>query len=401
MTYREVFAVDEFRWLWLAHVLSVAGDQLARVALTVLVYDRTASAGLSALTYAVSYLPDLIGGAVLAGVADRYSRRTVMVVTDVVRAALVCGMAIPGLHLGVQVVLLVGVQLLAAPFSASRQATLPTILDGDRLVVGLGIMSMTYQAGLVIGFGVGASVVAGLGHQGALLVDAATFVVSALMIRFGIAEHRPSSVATSGGEKARPSLVAGWRLVLTHRRLRILLVIACLSGFYVVPEGLAVPMAAEIGAGSTGAGWLLAANPVGTVLGMVLLKRVSPDRRLVLLGPLVVLSSLTLVPTLWQPHVLVLVALWVASGAASAHDMVTQATFVGEVSDDQRAQAVGVAIASLRAAQGGGIVVSGLAAQALSPSTVIGIAAILGSVFGVGAWAAWSRSTRATSEVAS
>lgn len=189
--------------------------------------------------------------------------------------------------------------------------------------------------------------------------------------------------------------------MLTHQRLRILLVIACLSGFYVVPEGLAVPMAAEIGAGTTGAGWLLAANPVGTVLGMVLLKRVAPDRRLVLLGPLVVLSSLTLVPTLWQPHVLVLVALWVASGAASAHDMVTQATFVGEVPDDQRAQAVGVAIASLRAAQGGGIVVSGLAAQALSPSTVIGIAAILGSVFGVGAWAAWSRSTRATSEVAS
>lgn len=54
VTYRELFAVTEFRRLWLAHVLSVAGNQLARMALTVLVFDRTASAGLSALTYAVS-----------------------------------------------------------------------------------------------------------------------------------------------------------------------------------------------------------------------------------------------------------------------------------------------------------------------------------------------------------
>jgi hypothetical protein len=44
-TYRDVFGNSEFRALWTAHVLSVAGDQLARVALTVLVFDRTRSAG--------------------------------------------------------------------------------------------------------------------------------------------------------------------------------------------------------------------------------------------------------------------------------------------------------------------------------------------------------------------
>ena len=59
-SYRAVFAVGEFRVLYAAQVLSVVGDQLSRVALSVLVFERTASAGLTALTYALTYLPDLV-----------------------------------------------------------------------------------------------------------------------------------------------------------------------------------------------------------------------------------------------------------------------------------------------------------------------------------------------------
>ena len=66
-TYREVFAVAEFRALWLAQLLSVAGDQLAKVALTVLVYDRTRSALLAAVTFAASFVPAFLGGLTLSG----------------------------------------------------------------------------------------------------------------------------------------------------------------------------------------------------------------------------------------------------------------------------------------------------------------------------------------------
>src|SRR5713226_6861332 len=78
-TFRDVFAVSEFRALWLAQVLSVAGDQLARVALTILVYDRTRSALLAAITFACSMFPSFIGGLTLSGLADRFSRRAVMI----------------------------------------------------------------------------------------------------------------------------------------------------------------------------------------------------------------------------------------------------------------------------------------------------------------------------------
>src|SRR4051795_10881382 len=87
-TYGEVFGVGEFRSLWLAQALSFIGDQFAQVALAVLVYDNTKSTLLTALVYALTYIPPIVGGPVLSGLADLFPRRTVMVVCDVLRAGL-------------------------------------------------------------------------------------------------------------------------------------------------------------------------------------------------------------------------------------------------------------------------------------------------------------------------
>src|SRR5664279_5248965 len=91
----------EFRWLWLADVQSLVGDQLARVALSVLVYNETRSGFASAAVYAATFLPVLIGGVVFGPMADRLPRRRLLVVGDLVRAVLLGVMALPGLPLWV------------------------------------------------------------------------------------------------------------------------------------------------------------------------------------------------------------------------------------------------------------------------------------------------------------
>jgi MFS family permease len=392
--YRDVFAVGEFRALWLAHIASVVGDQLARVAVSVLVWDRTRSPALAAAAYAVTFLPDLLGGSVLAGVADRYSRRLVMVVADLVRAAVVAALALPGLPLAVQIGALFVVQLLAGPFTAARSAVLPEILDGDRYTVGAGLFGGTYQLALVLGFGGGAAVVTAIGSQAALVVDAGTFALSALLIAVGVSAHRPR------GTPARravwwSSLRGGVTAIASHPEARVLLGIACLCGFYVIPEGLAVAYAAQIGVGSGGLGWLLAANPAGTVLGVLVVNKLGPSRKLRWLGPLAVASSALLLPTALAPGLAVTVALWLLSGMATAHDVVTNAVFTAAVPAAVRGQAVGLAVACLRAAQGVGIAVAGLLAQLMPTSWVIGLAGGLGSVAGLAAAAAWSRARAA------
>lgn len=377
-SYREVFALAEFRRLWSAHAMSVVGDQLARVAITILVFDQTRSAGLTALTYALTYLPDLIGGAALAGLADRYPRRTVMVATDLARAGLVACMAIPGAPLLVQASLLFLVQAVAAPFASSRQAILADMLPGDRLTVGLGAISITSQAGLGVGFGLGAALVSELGVSTVLLIDVATFVISAAMIRFGIRRFEPAQPWALRRTGHWSAVRTGWAVVRRSPRLRTLLAIACCSGFYVVPEGLAVPYAEQIGAGTAAVGWLLAANPVGTVIGMIALRVIRPERRLALLGPMAVCSSLILIPTGWAPGLALTVVAWTLSGLFSAHDIVTQATYVRNAPPERRGQVIGVAIAALQIAQGGAIVLAGVFAQLASPSVVVGAAAALG-----------------------
>ena len=110
----------------MAQLLSVIGDQLARVALTVLVYDRTRSALLAAVTFVVGIVPTFIGGVTLAWLADRYPRRAVMITSDIARGVLVVIMAIPGVPLAASVALLFVVTLAGAPTSSRPFGPLPS-----------------------------------------------------------------------------------------------------------------------------------------------------------------------------------------------------------------------------------------------------------------------------------
>jgi hypothetical protein len=83
-SYREVFAIGEFRALCSAQMLSCADGQLAQAAIAILVYGRTHSAYVTALVYAVTYLPPVAGGPLLSGLAD-LPRRRVMIVCGLSR----------------------------------------------------------------------------------------------------------------------------------------------------------------------------------------------------------------------------------------------------------------------------------------------------------------------------
>jgi len=210
--------VAEFRWLWLAQLGSVIGDQLARVALAVLVFDRTGSAGLSAVTYALTFLPDIVGGPLLSGLADRYPRRRVMICCDILRALLLAAMAIPGTSLWILCVLLVAVQLLASPFQSARAALLPSILTGDKFVLASSVTNITAQAAQLAGFVTGGTLVAAFGVEKALLADAATFALSVLLLNLGVRE-RPLPQSADARPGWWESLSAGAGLVWSDRHI--------------------------------------------------------------------------------------------------------------------------------------------------------------------------------------
>src|SRR5215510_8927930 len=193
-TFGEVFAVGEFRSLWLAQVLSVVGDQLAQVALTLLVFDRTGSSLLAAITFAASVVPTFVGGIALSGLADRWPRRRVMIACDLGRALLVAIMALPGVPIAGLIGLLFLVTLISAPFTSARAALYPDILAGDRYVVGTAITLTTLQFAQALGFVAGGAVVAFFGVRTSLLVDGGTFLLSAVITRIWV-RARPAARA--------------------------------------------------------------------------------------------------------------------------------------------------------------------------------------------------------------
>ncbi|MDN3242945.1 MFS transporter [Glycomyces tritici] len=379
--FRDVFAVGEFRVLWIAQTQSRIGDQFARVALALLIFERTSSAVLTALVYASTYLPPLLTAPLLAGLADRYSRRTVMWAVELLRAALIGIMAIPAVPLPALAVLVVAASCFDPLFSAARIATLPKVLPGGRYQVGMSISSSTDGIAQIAGFALGGIVVAATGSPHLVLaIDAVSFLVSAALLRWGLRPHLPASESDGAASRAGGFALAGIRLVAGDRRLMGLAALVWLFGLFVVPEAMAAPYAAELGRGEAAVGVLMAADVVGMVIGGLLVARLGSGLRRRLTVPLAFAAGLPLVATLIAPNVVVTVALWALSGLMSSYLVLAQVRFVQLVPDGMRARAVGFAAAGLQTAQGLGMVIAGGLAEAMPPSAAIAVCGAAGSL---------------------
>lgn len=402
ISYRVVFGVREFKALFAAYTVSVAGDQLARVALSILVYDRTGSPAWTALTYALTFLPDLIGGPLLSGLADRYPRRAVMIVCDVARAGLVALMAVPNMPLLLVILLLVAVQLVGSPATAARGSLLPQVLGEEAYPAGQAAMQTVFQIALVIGFVGGGGLVAAIGTSGALLVDAATFVLAAALV-WWLVRARPAAAGDQDTAVVKrgwwSDVVAGAGLVWGDLRLRALVAFACVSGFYVTGEALATPYATGLGGGPLAVGLLFASYAVGSASGMLTLGRLSKPLRLKLMPPLAVAACLPLVVCFVNPPLPVVAALFVLSGLGASYNLVASTSFVLAVPDDRRGQAFGLAVTALRVSQGLGVALAGLAAEYARTHLVLGVIGTLGVLFALAVclmWRAANRSVAAT-----
>ncbi|MFI6457904.1 MFS transporter [Streptosporangium amethystogenes] len=398
-TYGEVIAIGEFRALWIGQGLSLLGDQLSRVALSVLVFERTDSPLATASVYALTYLPPIIGGPLLAGLADRHARRRIMLVCDVLRALLVALMAIPGVSFAMLCVLVFCVVLLSAPFSAARAALLPELLTGDRYVAGSALQNMTNQGAQMLGFAAGGFLIMGMGPYRALALDAATYLASALIIVSGV-RRRPAPISADENRSSMWTMTrAGARLVFGDPRLRTLVLFAWLCGFYVLPEGIAAPYAGELTRNpqqlSLVTGLLMGAMPTGTVVGAFLFSRyVSPSNRLRSMGWMAMLTCAPLILCAARPPLPVVLLLWFASGLGGAYQLAANAAFVQCVPAERRGQAFGLVQSGLLASQGVGILVGGAAADHLGPEMVVALAGAAGLAVAAALAVLWRGSRR-------
>ncbi|MFE5484305.1 MFS transporter [Streptomyces sp. NPDC056527] len=375
--YRAVFAVREFRTVFVAHLLSLLGVVVSEIALTVLVYDLTGSPLLSSLTFALGFLPYLLGGTLLAGVADRYPARRVLVVCDLVCAGCVALMVAPVTPVAGLLVLRCAVAAVAPVFNGTRMATLADILgEGDLFVLGRSLLRIVSQSALLAGFGVGGVLLTVVPPRGAIAITAVTFLASALLLRFGTA-HRPARAATA----ERQGLGGTWG-VLRDRRIRALMLLFWIPPLFVVtPEALAAPYAREIGASTAALGLLMCAMPVGTIAGELFAgSALSARVRERIVVPLVAVGMLPFLLYAVEPGIALAAVALLLAGATGAYTLGLDAWFVAAVPEEQRGRAMTLMTAGMMTIQGVGMAGAGLAAEFLPVHVVVVGAGVLGTV---------------------
>jgi MFS family permease len=371
--------VAEFRALWIAQVLSVGGDQLARVALTLLVFRETHSALLAAVTFAASSVPKFVGGLTLSGLADRLPRRQVMITCDLIRAGLVVIMAMPGLPLAARVAPLFVVTLISAPFASARAALVPDILSGDRYVLGSAITTTTLQFSQVVGYAAGGAIAGFFGIRVSLLVDAATFLASALIARLCVRARPASRPPDHAGGSAWSGMLAGLRLVFGDPRLRRPMLLGWLAASYNVSDGVAAPLGHALGGGDIAVSLILVASALGASAGAILFGRlVAPGQRLRWMSPLAAAGCAVQVLFAFGPALPAALVILTAGGLFDCYQLAASAAFVRSTPPGQRSQAFGVAQGGLSLGQGAAMIAAGAAAQHFSPAGVIAVAGLLG-----------------------
>jgi predicted MFS family arabinose efflux permease len=383
--FTDVLRSRVFLALYVAETQSVIGDQLARVALSVLVFERTHSTSLTALTYALTFLPAVAGGALLSGLGDRVSQRTVLVWCDVARAGLLAAMSLSGLPIGALFALLIFVVLLGPAFTAAEVSLVAAVLDGERYRVATGLRMITNQLSQVAGFAVGGLIVSLLSPQWALRLDACSFALSAVVIAYG-ARTASAQVSQGPPSPAVPKIGvrAIRRILRADRRLRAYVGLAWLAGFFVVPEGLAAPYAAAIAGNTASVGILLMAIPAGSVVGAyIVLRRVRPAVRSRAVGLMAVLTGLPLVCCVATPNLPASLALWCLSGVFAAYLLDVVTSVVQFTPQERRSRMVGLIGAGLIGVQGIGLIVFGLVAARVGAGPAIALAGGMGTLLAV------------------
>jgi MFS family permease len=379
----DALAVREFRGIILAQIASEAGDQIARVALALLVLADTGSALLAATTFAVSFVPTFLGAALLGPVADRFTRRTLMLVADLGRAAavgLLALVALPDTPLWVLFALLFVAELFSPLFAAARSASIPDVLGTPQLVtVGTGLSRSLHLVNQAFGLVLGGVIVQLAGARTALMLNALSFLVSYALIA-AFMKRRPATLeAAQSIGVLLTDLREGWVVLMADPSRRALVLLGWgMAISLVAPEAVALALVRDESEADVWGGVLMASVIVGAAVGSVLVGRRPPRAQLDLVLPLAIAVCLPLLVTGIEPPVWTLVVLWFASGVAQAFLVPVMSFTTLFTINEHRGRVVGIASAGFAALTAVGYLVTGFVADRTSPAFAVTVMAVVG-----------------------
>ncbi len=219
-----------FGALWVGQLISLFGDRIHQIALAFLVLEATDSAIAVGLTFFAATLPNLVIGPIAGALVDRWDQKRVMIVSDLLRAAIVLMVPFAAtVNILLVYPLVFGLTTVSIFFRPARTAVIPRIVREDELVAANSAVWLADSMADVIGYPLATLFVTFLGSALAVAfwLDAASYLASALLIVTMTipALARVAAGAVPGLRGLRDELVAGWRFlrgdaVLLHNTIQ-------------------------------------------------------------------------------------------------------------------------------------------------------------------------------------
>jgi len=197
---------SDFRKLWLGQLVSNAGDWFYQIAVLGLVTTLTGSGFAAGLVFFVNSIPNALIAPWAGAVADRFDRRRLMIITDLLRAAIALCMVLIDKPSQVPYIYLLSALLviLSAFFYPAQQAAIPNLVRRENLLTANAISAATWASMLAVGAALGGIVAATLGRDVAFTINAGSYLISALLIvtiRRPLAQERTEPKPRQSGLK--------------------------------------------------------------------------------------------------------------------------------------------------------------------------------------------------------
>ena len=271
-----------YRNLWFASVVSMLGDWFNTIASVILVTRYTDAGTAVGALFLARALPPFLFGPVAGVVADRFNRRTVMIVADLLRALIVLGFLFVNSaeRAWLIYVLTIAQFIVSAMFEPAKASILPTLVEkGEELLLANTLSSATWSAMLALGAAIGGFTAALFGVQVALIIDALTFVLSALFVwQIAGGEQAVGEGEISAETNGWTEFLDGLRYVRQHADIAMLVLVKALAQIGSADILIAIYAERYFSFGEEGAaalGLMFMAAGLGAIVGPVLGNRLT------------------------------------------------------------------------------------------------------------------------------
>jgi len=340
--YADVARSPSYFPLWLGQLISNFGDTLHYIALVVLVFELTGRGVAVAALVAAEVVPVLLLGPVAGVIIDRFSRKGVLIASDLVRAVLVLSLVWPQ---GAWHAYLVAAGLAAGNtfFNPTVQAVIPALTTEEQRLAANSVAWSTGRLVQIVASAVSGGLIAFLGTGPAFVLNAASFVVSALLlVRLPVPAH--AGQLGAGTKRGLGSYVgearAGLAYAARDRFVSRLLVVQSLASFAVGATGAMLVVLAEqhLRLPPAGFAWLVGAIGVGALLGPFIPNTLAKDYRNArwLFVPYVIRGIGDVLIAVFTPLPLALLILFIYGLNTSTGMVVFNSTVQGTVPDAVR-----------------------------------------------------------------